>query len=418
MRFHPHTTQDRKEMLAKIGVDSVADLYSAVPDDCPQGTALNLPTGKTEAECERIFAEYANDNLAASSAPFFLGAGCYFHHVPATADYIIQRSEFLTSYTPYQPEVSQGTLQVVFEYQSMIAALTGQETSNASLYDGATALAEAALMAKRITRRGNVVIEGELHPQYGEVLHTYLDHIGGEVEAAPTDNTAAIIIQYPNFHGEIPDLDAAKEKAVAAKAKLIVVVNEIVALGLIPAPSQADIVVGEAQSIGNAMMYGGPHLGFLACAKKDVRQMPGRVCGATIDADGKRSFVLTLNAREQHIRREKATSNICTNQGLCATAFTVHMSLLGENGFKKLAALNHSKAQQLAAALEEAGLKVQNKTYFNELVVEVANAPAKVEAAAENGIIAGLAIAEDKLLVCATEMTSDEDIAALVKIIA
>lgn len=417
MRFHPHTEADRKDMLAKIGVDSIADLYSSVPADCAQGTALGLPKGKTEAECGKIFESYANDNHGASDGAFFLGAGCYFHHVPATVDYIIQRSEFLTSYTPYQPEVSQGTLQVVFEYQSMIAALTGQEISNASMYDGATALAEAALMAKRITRRENVVVEGALHPQYAEVLETYLHHIGGEVEAEAGANTAALIVQYPNFHGEITDLDAAKTKAHAAGAKLVVVVNEIVALGLLPAPSQADIVVGEAQSIGNAMMYGGPHLGFLACAKKDVRQMPGRVCGATVDADGKRSFVLTLSTREQHIRREKATSNICTNQGLCATAFTVHMALLGENGFKKLAALNHSKAQQLAATLEKAGLRVLNETYFNEFVVEVADAAAKVEKAAENGVIAGLAIAENRLLVCATEMTSDEDMKVLAEVL-
>jgi len=409
MRFHPHTAQDRKDMLAKIGVDSVDTLYSSVPADCPQGTKLNLPSGKTEAECGKIFEAFANDNHAASDGPFFLGAGCYYHHVPATVDYIIQRSEFLTSYTPYQPEVSQGTLQVIFEYQSMIAALTGQEIANASMYDGATALAEAALMAKRVTGRDNIVVNGSLHPHYNDVLATYLKHIGGEIEANTSEQTAAIVVQYPNFNGEIPDLAAAKKQAEAAGALLIVVVNEIVALGLLPAPSQADIVVGEAQSIGNAMMFGGPHLGFLACAKKQVRSMPGRVCGATIDADGKRAFVLTLSTREQHIRREKATSNICTNQGLCATAFTTHMALLGETGFKKLALLNHSKSQQLAAKLEAAGLKVLNKTYFNEFIVEVKNAAQVIEKAAQNKIIAGLAIEADKLLVCATEMTSEED---------
>jgi glycine dehydrogenase subunit 1 len=403
-------------MLAKIGVSSVADLYSAVPADCPQGIALNLPKGKTEAECGKIFEQYANDNHGASDGAFFLGAGCYYHHVPASVDYIIQRSEFLTSYTPYQPEVSQGTLQVVFEYQSMIAALTGQEIANASMYDGATALAEAALMAKRVTRRDNVSIMGALHPHYEELLYTYLGHIGGAVSAQCDDNTAAIIVQYPNFHGEIPDLDAARKAADSVGAQLIVVVNEIIALGLLPAPTQADIVVGEAQSIGNAMMYGGPHLGFLSCAKKDVRQMPGRVCGATVDADGKRAFVLTLSTREQHIRREKATSNICTNQGLCATAFTVHMALLGEIGFKKLALLNHSKAQQLAKEIEKLeNWEVENKTFFNEFVVKTpVNAYDLVEKLALQGIIAGLAIADNKLLVCATEMTSNADIEKLV----
>jgi glycine dehydrogenase subunit 1 len=421
MRFHPHTNADRSAMLAKIGVDSVDALYSAVPADCPQGTKLNLPSGKTEAECGKIFEAFANDNHAASDGPFFLGAGCYFHHVPATVDYIIQRSEFLTSYTPYQPEVSQGTLQVVFEYQSIIAALTGQEIANASMYDGATALAEAALMAKRVTGRANVIVngskEGNLHPHYTQVLATYLKHIGGEIAETADENCAAIIVQYPDFHGEVTDLQAARAQADAAGAQLIVVVNEIVALGLLPAPSQADIVVGEAQSIGNAMMFGGPHLGFLACAKKNVRSMPGRICGATVDADGKRAFVLTLSTREQHIRREKATSNICTNQGLCATAFTTHMALLGEIGFKKLALLNHSKAQQLAAKLEAAGLKLLNKTYFNEFVIEVKNVTQVVEKAAENKIIAGLAIAENKLLVCATEMTSEDDMDKLAKIL-
>ena len=410
MRFHPHTKEDRQEMLAKIGAASVDNLYSMVPADCPQGTDLGLPKGKTEAECEAIFRNYAKKNHPANYGPFFLGAGTYYHSVPASVDYIIQRSEFLTSYTPYQPEVSQGTLQVVFEFQSMIAALTGQEIANASMYDGATSLAEATLMARRIKKRDNVVVRNQLHPHYKAVVQTYFDHIGGKITNEVDDNTAAIVVQYPDFHGEIHSLDDIKAEAEAAGAMLIVVVNEIVSLGLLEAPHQADIVCGEAQSIGNAMMYGGPHLGFLSCAKKNVRQVPGRLCGETIDADGKRSFVLTLNTREQHIRREKATSNICTNQGLCALAFTAHLTLLGEQGFKKLALLNHSRAQKLAEAL---GDKVQNKTYFNEFVVEVPNAKQVVEDLAKEGIIAGYPVAEDKLLISATEMTTDEDIQAL-----
>lgn len=330
-------------------------------------------------------------------------------------DYVIQRSEFLTAYTPYQPEIAQGTLQAIFEYQTFIAQLTGQDIANASMYDGATAATEAALMALRVTKRKKIVIGNALHPDYKEVLESYMWNFDGEIEITdgqPDDQTACVIIQSPDFYGQPHKYDALRKTCDETGALLVVVVNEIISLGLLDAPSAADIVCGEAQSIGLPMSYGGPHLGFFACKEKFLRQMPGRLCGMTEDADGKRGFVLTLSTREQHIRRDKATSNICTNQGLCALAFTVHMSLLGEDGFKRLARLNHEAACKLADALEKIpGVKVVNDTFFNEFRVELP-CPAKsvVESLASKGVIAGYALAGNQLLVAATEMTRDCDV--------
>lgn len=306
MRFLPHTKTERQEMLDAIGVASIDALYDNVPQACELKTPLNLPDTMSEFEAERIINALANQNSPATGRPFFLGAGCYYHHVPAAVDHLIQRSEFLTAYTPYQPEISQGTLAVIFEFQSMIAALTGQEVANASMYDGATSVAEAALMARRLTKRDNVHIATPLHPHYRETLRTYMDTIGGEIkDEAPDAAAACLIVQLPDFYGNIHALDAYRRQCDETGAKLIVAVTEIVSLGLLPAPKEADIVAGEGQSIGVPMQYGGPHVGFFACSMKDVRQMPGRLCGATTDADGRRSFVLTLNTREQHIRRAK-----------------------------------------------------------------------------------------------------------------
>ena len=416
MRYLPHTSEDRKEMLNKIGVVKIDDLFSAVPKDVKINPDLNLPVTQSEADVEKYMRKLSKKNHAANDGPFFLGAGCYNHHIPASVDYIIQRSEFLTSYTPYQPEVSQGTLTVIFEFQSIIAALTGMQIANASMYDGATAVAEAALMAKRIKQRPNVAIHGELHPHYFETLKTYKKHLGGHVTGAePDETTACLIVQYPDFHGNIHDLQALRKKCDAAGCLMVVVVTEIVALGLLPAPSMADIVCGEGQSVGVGLQFGGPHVGFFACKKEYLRQMPGRLCGATVDASGKRSFVLTLSTREQHIRREKATSNICTNVGLMATAFTVHMGLLGETGFKQLAQLNHQKACELADALQAAGMKVENKNFFNEFVVQLPTSAAQtVKNLSKKGIIAGYALDNNRLLVAATETTSEQDIKKLV----
>ncbi len=415
MRYLPLTKDDRQDMLRAIGVKAVSDLYKDVPVAARMTALPDLPMQQGELEVERAMAGYANQNRAAGAGPFFLGAGCYYHHVPASVDYIIQRSEFLTAYTPYQPEIAQGSLQMIFEFQTMIAQLTGMEVANASMYDGATACAEAALMAMRLTGRKKVVIATPIHPHYEEVLHSYLGNLDGATEAAgePDDQTACVIVQSPDFFGNPHAYAGYRKQCDATGAKLIVVVTEILSLGLLPAPVEADIVCGEAQSVGIAMSYGGPHLGFFACREEYLRQMPGRLCGQTVDADGKPSFVLTLSTREQHIRREKATSNICTNQGLMALAFTVHMSLLGEAGFHDLARLNHEKACQLADAL---GAKVVNKTFFNEFVVQLtSDSKAVVSKLAEQGIIAGYPLDGNRLLVCATEMTTDADIATLVK---
>lgn len=418
MRYLPQTQKSRDQMLDAVGVSSVDDLYKDVPKSAFVDGLIDRPNHMGELEVERQLGGYANENLNASAAPFFLGAGAYYHHIPSTVDYIIQRSEYLTAYTPYQPEIAQGTLQVLFEYQTFIAQLTGQEVANGSLYDGATACAEGALMAMRVTKRNKVVVGNDLHPDYRETLKSYVGNFEGTtiVDGEPDDETACVIVQSPDFYGRPHAYDEWRKKCDETGALLIVVINEIISLGVLPAPSSADIVCGEAQSIGLAMSYGGPHLGFFACRQKLIRQMPGRVCGMTEDADGKRGFVLTLSTREQHIRREKATSNICTNQGLCALAFTVHMSLLGEDGFKRLSRLNHEAACKLADALEKVtGVELVNDGFFNEFTLKLSkNSNEVVEQLAAKGIIAGLAADDGQhLIVAATEMTTQNDIEAL-----
>ena len=415
MRYLPQTQKSREEMLEIVGAKSIDDLYVDVPKSAFVDGKVNLPDHQGELEIERYMGAYANQNHPASAGPFFLGAGAYFHHIPSTVDYIIQRSEFLTAYTPYQPEIAQGTLQMIFEFQTFIAQLTGQEVANASLYDGATATTEAALMAMRVTKRKKIAIGNAIHPHYKEVLQSYMWNFDGEVEitdGAPDDQTACVIIQSPDFYGAPHKYDALRKQCDETGALLVVVVTEIVSLGLLPAPVEADIVCGEAQSIGIPLSYGGPYLGFFASKEKFIRQMPGRLCGITEDADGKRGFVLTLSTREQHIRRDKATSNICTNQGLCALAFTVHMSLLGEDGFKRLATLNHEAACKTADALSKVdGVKLMTENFFNEFTLELPK-PSNdvVEALASKGIIAGRAADDNKLVIAATEMTKDEDI--------
>lgn len=414
MRYLPQTENARKEMLKSVGVTSVDALYRDIPQAAFVDGYVDLPKHQGELQVERDLSAMAAKNMAASQVPFFLGAGVYNHHIPASVDYIIQRSEFLTAYTPYQPEIAQGTLQVIFEYQTFIAKLTGQEIANASLYDGSTSVAEAALMAMRITKRNKIAIGTELHPEYRKVLSSYMSNYDDRevFDGEPDAETACVIVQSPDFFGNPHKYDAWRKKCDDVGALLVVVINEIVSLGMLPAPVDADIVCGEAQSVGLPMGFGGPHLGFFACKEKYIRQMPGRLCGMTEDADGRRGFVLTLSTREQHIRREKATSNICTNQGLCALAFTVHMSLLGEDGFKKLARLNHEAACRLADAIDGIeGVRVVNQGFFNEFVVELPKASALVvEDLATCGIIGGYALEGNQLLVAATEMTTQDQI--------
>ena len=440
MRYLPLSDTDRADMLARVGISDVDEIFVDIPKSARIDGLLDLPRRQSEFAVERDLTRMAGKNVAASSVPFFVGAGAYKHHVPASVDHLIQRSEFLTSYTPYQPEVTQGTLQYLFEFQTQVAALTGMEVANASMYDGSTGTAEAVLMAHRVTRRNKAVLSGGLHPQYRQVVEGLSALADDRVEALPADpagtedilaaiddETSCVVVQSPSFYGQLIDLKPIAEKAHAHGALLIAVFTEVVSLGLIEAPGEqgADIVVGEGQSIGNGLNFGGPYVGLFATRQKFIRQMPGRLCGETVDANGKRGFVLTLSTREQHIRRDKATSNICTNSGLCCLAFTIHMTLLGGNGLAKLARINHANAVKLKGALEGvAGVKVLNDAFFNEFTVKLPKPAAEVvEALAEKGVLGGVPVSRlepgkadlaDLLLVASSEVNSDEDRAAFV----
>jgi glycine dehydrogenase subunit 1 len=439
MRYLPLSDTDRGEMLARIGVKSVDDLFADIPKQMLLKEPVDLPRRKGELEVERILSRMAAKNVSASSVPFFVGAGAYKHHVPATVDHLIQRSEFLTSYTPYQPEIAQGTLQYLFEFQTQVAALTGMDVANASMYDGSTGTGEAVLMAHRVTKRRKAVLSGGLHPHYAEVVRTLSDMASDEVvtlapDVAGTedilssidDSVSCVVVQTPDVFGNVRDLKAIADKAHQHGALLIAVFTEAVSLGLLASPGSmgADIVVGEGQSIGNALNFGGPYVGLFATKSKYIRQMPGRLCGETVDADGNRGFVLTLSTREQHIRRDKATSNICTNSGLCCLAFTIHMTLLGQAGLTRLARINHANAVKLADQLSGVkGAEVLNKTFFNEFTVKLAKPAAEVvERLAEKGVLAGVPVSrllpkaglDNLLLVTSTEVNTDDDRAAFV----
>ena len=438
MRYLPLSDTDRADMLARIGVPSIDDLFADVPAAARLPGLVDLPTSKTELEVERHLGRLAARNVPAGSVPFFVGAGAYRHHVPATVDHLIQRSEFLTSYTPYQPEIAQGTLQYLFEFQTQVAALTGMEVANASMYDGSTGCGEAVLMAHRITRRTKAVLSGGLHPHYASVVRTLSEMAGDTVVTLPPDLTAGedliaaidatvscVVVQTPDVFGSLRDLRKVADACHANGALLIAVVTEVVSLGLVTPPGAmgADIVVGEGQSLGNGLNFGGPYVGLFAARQKFVRQMPGRLCGQTVDADGARGFVLTLSTREQHIRRDKATSNICTNSGLCCLAFTIHMSLLGQTGLARLARLNHANACDLADRLATIGLSVVNTAFFNEVTVRLGRPAAPVvEALAARGIMAGVPVSrllpggglDDALIIASTEVNTPEDRAALV----
>ena len=428
MRYLPLTDEDRQAMLAKIGAESIDALFQDVPPAARFDGNFDLPDHQGELEVERAIGAMAAKNLPAATSASFLGAGAYQHHVPASVDYLIQRGEFLTSYTPYQPEISQGTLQSLFEFQTQVATITGMDVANASMYDGSTACAEAVLMARRITRRTKAILSGGLHPQYRDVTETHTKFLDVDLVVAPADardredlaaqvdkETACVVVQTPSFFGHLRDYSRLAERCHAAGALLIVVFTEVISLGLLKPPGAmgADIAVGEGQSLGNALSFGGPYVGLFAAKQKYLRQMPGRLCGQTTDADGRRGWVLTLSTREQHIRREKATSNICTNSGLCALAFGIHLSLLGEVGFRKLAELNHAKACQLAEQLDGvAGVDVVNSAFFNEFTVRLPRLAADVVSdLAERGVLAGVPVSrlypaaglDDLLLVAATE---------------
>ncbi len=442
MRYLPLTDQDRRAMLADIGVGSVDDLFVDIPQAARLGDrpdAIALPDHQGELEVERAFAAFAAGNLSAAQAPSFLGAGAYRHHTPAALDYLIQRGEFLTAYTPYQPEVSQGTLQALFEFQTQVAMITGMEVANASMYDGATACAEAAAMACRVSKRKKVLISGSVHPHFAETTETFLQYTDIDVEVLPPDvmatedllgrvasDLACIIVQTPGFFGPLKDTTLLADALHEVGGLLVVAVAEPLALGVIASPGEmgADIVVAEGQSIATPPGFGGPGVGLFATRSKYLRQMPGRLCGETVDVDGRRGWVLTLSTREQHIRREKATSNICTNSGLIALAFTIHMTLLGEAGFTGLAELNHAKACAAADVLRQVpGVSLLSQTFFNEFALHLTKPAAEVvEALAERGILGGVPASRffptypelaEVLLVTVTEMNTDDEVAAL-----
>ena len=442
MRYLPLSDADRSAMLATIGAASVDDLFADVPEEARlEGPIHGLPMHASEMAVERQLGAMARKNMVAGEVPFFLGCGAYKHHIPASVDHLIQRGEFLTAYTPYQPEIAQGTLQVLFEFQSQVARLFGCDVANASMYDGSTACWEAIGMARRITRKTKAIISSGLHPHYVAVCATMAKFTGDTLDLATPELTAAtdaerliasiddatscVVVQYPDILGRITDLAPIAEAAHAKGALLVAVVTEPVALGLIKAPGEmgADIVVGEGQSIGVGLQFGGPYVGLFATREKFVRQMPGRLAGETVDAAGKRGFVLTLSTREQHIRREKATSNICTNSGLCALAFSIHMTLLGEKGLRRLAEINHERAVETAERLTAIpGVALVNDSFFNEFTLRLpVEARPAVHAMVERRVLGGVSLGRlypgsaalaNGLVVAVTETVSDEDITA------
>ncbi len=443
MRYLPLQKKDRQRMLQDIGIESEKDLFAHLPKEARDKAIFNLPSHKSEWEVEKFMQELSTQNLTAANAPFFLGAGAYRHHIPASVDHIIQRGEFLTSYTPYQPEISQGTLQYLFEFQTQVAMLTGMEVANASLYDGATATVEAVLMATRITGRSKVLLSGHLHPQYIQVIKTYASMMNLTIEVLPPvldskgteaiieridPSIACVVTQCPGFLGHVYDYIPIIKASHEHGALHIGVITEIIALGLLypPGNNGADIVVAEGQSIGNSLNYGGPYLGLFATRDAYKRSMPGRLVGESIDVDDKRGFIMTLVAREQHIRRAKATSNICTNSGLCSLAFTMHMTLLGGTGLNKLAKLNHAKTCQLAQKFKNSKINIEilPQHYFNEFVIKLPfSAQQAVDTLLEKNILAGVPVSrlypgqpnlENLLLVACTELTSEQDMNILV----
>jgi glycine cleavage system P protein (glycine dehydrogenase) subunit 1 len=434
--YVPHTPEEVRAMLARIGVASLEELFEAVPASLRSRAELKLPPALDERALLRFFAAHAAENTNVQGSASFLGGGAYHHFIPAAVDALASRGEFMTAYTPYQAEISQGTLQMIFEFQSLICQLTGLEVANASLYDGASAVAEASLMAARLTRRSRICVSAGLHPHWREVLRTYGDGVGLAFETLPLDGSgrtvlegvpddcAALVVQSPNFLGCIEDLGAAAKSARACGALAIAATAEALSLALLKSPGEldCDIACGDAQSFGLPLSFGGPYAGYLAAREKHVRQLPGRLIGESVDASGERAFVMTLTTREQHIRREKATSNICTNQGLCALRVTIWLALFGRRGIRRLAEINVALAAYARRALTRAGLRLPfSAPVFNEFVVEVPGLAAKLERCRRLGLQPGVPLARyapehpDRLLVCATEMNTRAEIDNLVR---
>jgi glycine dehydrogenase subunit 1 len=438
MRYLPHTPEDIDEMMKTVGVTSLDDLFETIPEDCRCDCEPNLPDALTEWELNDHIDTLCGSMAVSPEYKVFMGAGSYEHYIPVSVKHLLGRSEFVTSYTPYQPEMSQGTLQAIFEYQTLTARLLGMETANASQYDGASALAEALLMAIRISRQKKVAVSRLVHPNYRRVINTYLAPTEFEIVELPylpdgttdpapladLDDLAAVAIQSPNFFGCIEDLKSIGDRARQKKALMVAGFSEPLAFGMIKNPGSqgADIAAGEGQSLGIPRSFGGPALGMFAARMKYVRNMPGRLVGQTTDVDGKRGFVLTLATREQHIRREKATSNICTNHSLCALASAIYMASLGGTGIKELARLNYDKSEYLKGELRRAGFDIPfEQATFNEFVVDFGDGFEKTHAQlVADKIIAGLPLEcyypelPNHYLLCVTETISKEDMDELV----
>lgn len=404
--FLVHNNNTKKEMLESIGLASIEDLFSQIPKDAKMGS-LDLPNALSELETQKAIKKLANKNN--TNYVSFLGGGVYNKFIPACIGQIAQRFEFLTAYTPYQAEISQGTLQVMYEFQTMISRLTGMDISNATVYDGGTACAEAILMARRISKKNKALIAKNINPEYKKVIETYAWSNDIELEYFETlpENTAdyaCVLIQTPDYYGEILDVKAVNT--------LLIVCTDISTLSILKPPAEygADIVVGDIQTLGIPQEFGGPHAGFIACKEKHMRQLPGRLAGRTVDKDGKQAFCLTIQTREQHIKREKATSNICSNQALIGLCATVYLSVMGENGFRQAGYLSSKQAHTLAKKLKSKGFKILNKEFFNEFVLEVPDTTTTLAKLKSVGILGGITLDENHILVATTEMISDEDI--------
>ena len=439
MRYLPHTAEDIVAMLKAVGLDSLEGLFAHIPEDCRRREALNIPEDLTEWELNEHMDTLAGSMAVSPEYKVFLGAGSYEHHVPSAVSFLLGRSEFVTAYTPYQPEVSQGTLQAIYEYQTLATRLLGMEVANASQYDGASALAEAMLMAIRVSRQKTVAVSRAVHPLYRRVLQTYFEPTGLEIRELPylddgttdlrplkdMDDLAGVAVQSPNFFGCIENLEDIKQTLQNTKALLVACFTEPLAYGLYKNPGQcgADIACGEGQSLGIPRSFGGPALGMFASKMQYVRNMPGRLVGQTVDREGKRGHVLTLSTREQHIRREKATSNICTNHSLCALAAVMYMATLGGSGFRELAQLNYDRSEYLKSALARAGFKLPfSRATFNEFVVEFpAGFQKTYQRLLKKKMIAGLPLdafypeLKNHYLLCVTETITRADMDALVR---
>lgn len=439
-RYLPDTQQDQKEMLTALEISSIAELFADIPADIRLTEDLAIPAAVHESALMKKMEQLANKNSNTNGFSLFLGAGTYDHYIPSVVDHVISRSEFYTAYTPYQAEASQGELQAIFEFQTMVCELTGMDAANSSLYDGFTSIGEAATLAIRTTKRSKVIISKGVHPQGREVLKTVSDGFGYQMEEAVLSNditdltalkaqvasdTAAIIVQYPNFFGSVEDLAEIKAIAESQKALLIVVANPL-ALALLEAPGNlgADIVVGDMQPMGLAMSFGGPHCGYFAVKKKHIRKLPGRIVGQSVDKEGKRGFVLTLQTREQHIKREKATSNMSSNQALNALASAVFMTALGKDGIQKMAQLNIEKADYMAKRLQEKGFAINNQApFFNEFVVELPFSVRQTnERLLEHKIIGGYDLESDygfknHMLVAVTEQRTKEEVDGFIEVL-